>query len=73
VYINSNHRDTLRYEWPLVRCCHLIVCLVVLIDRLEDGCGIVYHDDYCIYFNYLNDACFMPVIVYRWKPNSWLN
>jgi hypothetical protein len=30
VYIDSSHRDTLRYEWPLVRCYHLIVCLMSL-------------------------------------------
>jgi hypothetical protein len=29
VYIDSNHCDTLRYEWPLARCCHLVVCLVL--------------------------------------------
>jgi hypothetical protein len=27
-YIDSSHHDTLGYEWLLVRCCHLIVCLV---------------------------------------------
>jgi hypothetical protein len=42
-------------------------------DGLEDGYGYVYHDDYCIYFNYLDDACFMHVIAYRYKPNTWLN
>jgi hypothetical protein len=30
VYIDWNHRNTLRYEWPLVRYCHLVVYLVVL-------------------------------------------
>jgi hypothetical protein len=28
VYINSSHRDTLGYEWQLVRCSHLVVYLV---------------------------------------------
>jgi hypothetical protein len=37
VYINSSCRDTLRYEWPLVHCYHLIVCLVVLMARIR-GC-----------------------------------
>jgi hypothetical protein len=27
------------------------------------------HDAYCIYFNYLDDACFMHVIAYRCKSN----
>jgi hypothetical protein len=36
VYLNSNHRDTLGYEWPLACCCHLVVCHVVLMDDLED-------------------------------------
>jgi hypothetical protein len=34
-------------------------------DDSEDGYGYVY---YCIYFNYLDDACFMHVIAYRCKP-----
>jgi hypothetical protein len=25
VYIDSSRRDTLRYEWSLVRCCYLVV------------------------------------------------
>jgi hypothetical protein len=48
VYTDSNHRDTLEYEWPLAHCCHLVVCLVVLIGWLEHSYGYVYHDDYCI-------------------------
>jgi hypothetical protein len=28
VYINLSHRDTLSYEWQLVRCSHPVVCLV---------------------------------------------
>jgi hypothetical protein len=31
VYIDSKRRDTLGYEWPLARCCHLVVCLGVLL------------------------------------------
>jgi hypothetical protein len=31
-YTDSNRRDTLRYEWSFARCCHLVVCLVIL-DR----------------------------------------
>jgi hypothetical protein len=49
VFINSSRGDTLRYEWLLVCCYHLIVCSVYccwLED--EDGYGYVYHDDYCI-------------------------
>jgi hypothetical protein len=45
-----------------------------------DGIGLddvdysyIYHDDYCIYFNYPDDAYFMHVIVYRCKPNIRLN
>jgi hypothetical protein len=32
-----------------------------------------YHDYWCIYFIYFVDACFMDVIIYRCKPNTWLN
>jgi hypothetical protein len=28
VYIDLGHRDTLSYEWRLVHCSHLVVCLV---------------------------------------------
>jgi hypothetical protein len=45
------------------RCDNLVVCPILLMD------GYVYHVDYCIYFNYLDDACFMHVIAYRCKPN----
>jgi hypothetical protein len=37
VYTDSNHHDTLRYEWPLVCCYHLVVCLVVLMAWIR-GC-----------------------------------
>jgi hypothetical protein len=71
VYTNLNHRDTLEYKWPLAHCCHLIVWLIIF-DGLEDGYGYYYHDYYCIYFICLNAACFMPLIVYKCKPNTWL-
>jgi hypothetical protein len=43
-------------------------------DGSEDGYGYVYHG-YCFnnIVNYLIDAYFMHVIVYRYKPNTWLN
>jgi hypothetical protein len=49
VYINSSRRDTLGYEWSFVHCCHLVVCLVVLLAWIRE-CWIwlCYHDDYCI-------------------------
>jgi hypothetical protein len=46
VLTNSNRHGTLGYERPLARCCHLVVCLVVSMDGLEDGYD--YRDDYCI-------------------------
>jgi hypothetical protein len=30
VYIDLSHRDTLDYEWQLVHCSHLVVCLLYL-------------------------------------------
>jgi hypothetical protein len=48
VYTDSNLRNILGYKWPLARCCHLVGCLVVLMDGLEDGYGYVHHDDYYI-------------------------
>jgi hypothetical protein len=33
---------------------------------------VMFHDDYCIYFIYLDDACFMHAISYRCKSNIWL-
>jgi hypothetical protein len=36
VYIDSSHRDTLRYEWSLIRCCHLVVCLVGLMSWIKE-------------------------------------
>jgi hypothetical protein len=44
-----------------------------ILDELEGDYGYDYHGYYYIYLNYLDDACFMRVIVYRYKPNSWLN
>jgi hypothetical protein len=41
VYIDSSHHDTLGYEWPFVRCCHLIECLVYC-WWLEDEDGVGY-------------------------------
>jgi hypothetical protein len=32
--------------------CHLVICLVVLMNDLEDGYDYVDYDDYCIYFIY---------------------
>jgi hypothetical protein len=37
VYTDSNYRDTLGYEWLLVHCYHLVVCLVVLMAWIR-GC-----------------------------------
>jgi hypothetical protein len=37
-------------------------------DDTNDGYGYVYHD-YCIYFNYIDDAYFMHVIACKFKPN----
>jgi hypothetical protein len=42
VYIDSSRGDTLGYEWPLVRCYHLVLCLMYywcLED--EDGYGYI--------------------------------
>jgi hypothetical protein len=41
----------------------------IWMSGLDDGYGYVYHDYYCIYFNYLDDACFMHVIAYRCQLN----
>jgi hypothetical protein len=62
VHINSNHHDTLRYKWSLARCCHLVLCHVVLIDGLEDGYGYVYHDDYYITLTIMLITLFMPAL-----------
>jgi hypothetical protein len=45
LYTDSNYHDTLRYEWLLARCCHLVVCLDVFMVGLEDS--YVYHSYYC--------------------------
>jgi hypothetical protein len=31
VYVDSNYRDTLRYEWLFAHCCHPVLCLGVLL------------------------------------------
>jgi hypothetical protein len=46
VYIDSNHRDTLDYEWQLVCCSHLVVCLVYY--WWIQGVGYGYIQDYNI-------------------------
>jgi hypothetical protein len=53
VYIELSRHDNLGYEWPLVRCCHLVVYRVLLMAWIR-GCWLwlYYHDDYCIYFNF---------------------
>jgi hypothetical protein len=42
-------------------------------DGSKDVYGYVYYGYYCIYFNYLDYACFMHVIAYRYKSNIWIN
>jgi hypothetical protein len=43
VYIDSSRRDTLRYEWPIIRCCHLLVWQVFCLWlEGEDGYGYGY-------------------------------
>jgi hypothetical protein len=78
VYTDSNHRDTLEYEWPLVRCCHLIVCLVYywwLDDEDGYGCFILMITALLYFWCWLLSmfCLFMHVIVYRCKHNTWLN
>jgi hypothetical protein len=77
VYIDLNCHDTLEYKWSLACCCHLIVCLIVLMVWIRGwwmwlwlSWGLLY---YFNNVNYLDDACFMHVIIYRCKPNLWLN
>jgi hypothetical protein len=48
VYIDSNHRDTLGYEWSVAHCYHLVVCLGGCFDGLEDGYDYNYDGYYCI-------------------------
>jgi hypothetical protein len=31
MYVDSNYRDTLRYEWLFAHCCHPVLCLGVLL------------------------------------------
>jgi hypothetical protein len=44
-------------------------CCIDSIELEDVDYGYVYHDDYNIYFNYLDDASFMHVIAYRFEPN----
>jgi hypothetical protein len=65
MYIDSNRHDTLEYEWPLVRCSHLVVCLVVLTAWIRGCClWLCYHNDYCIYFTYDVDFCQCSACLY---------
>jgi hypothetical protein len=70
VYIDSNRRNTLEYEWSLARCCHLVVYLIVLDGWLCLWLLLYYFNNNV---NYLIDACFMHAIEYRCKPNTYLN
>jgi hypothetical protein len=75
MYTDSNHRDTLGYECPLACCFHLLVCLVVL-DRWIRWLWLWLWLSWLRFnnnVNYLVGACFMHVIIYRCKPNTWLN
>jgi hypothetical protein len=54
VYIDLSRRDTLRYEWPLIRFCHLVVCLVYC-WWLEDE------------YNYGYVIMMIPVLLYLWR------
>jgi hypothetical protein len=58
VYIDWSHRDTLGYEWLLVHCCHLVVCLVVLMAWIR-GCWIWLCLSWWLlyYFTYDIDFC----------------
>jgi hypothetical protein len=42
VYIDSSHHDTLGYEWQLVRCSHLVVCLMYCWWIRGVGYGYIY-------------------------------
>jgi hypothetical protein len=73
VHTDSNHRGTLGYEWLLAHFCHLVVCL----DVLPIWFRVLWLWLSWLCFNnvvnYLVDACFMHVIVYRCKSNTWLH
>jgi hypothetical protein len=56
VYIDSNCRDTLRNEWPLVCCSHLGVYFVVLLIR-GWWLWLCYQDYYYIYLTFDVDLC----------------
>jgi hypothetical protein len=76
VYIDLNHYDTLGYEWSLARCCHLVVYLGVML--MVRGWLWLWLLWWLLYYfnnnvNYLVDAYFLFVIIYRCKHNTWLN
>jgi hypothetical protein len=77
VYIDLSHRDTLRYEWPLVRCSHLVVFMLCC-WWLEDDDGYSYIIITIIVSTLLwrwhgSAFClFMHVLVFRCKHNTWL-
>jgi hypothetical protein len=79
VYTDSNHHDTLAYEWSLVCYSHLVVCFVILMAWIRGWwLWLCYHDDCCITLFMALTALLMfclrmHVIVYRWKHNIWLN
>jgi hypothetical protein len=56
VYIDSSRYDTLGNERLLVRCCHLVVCLVVLWIR-GWWLWLCYQDYYYIYFTFDINFC----------------
>jgi hypothetical protein len=70
VYTDLNRRDTLGYEWLLACCCHLIVCLDVLIDGLEDYGYDHYYITLIMMLIILLVLVSWHVIVYRCKPNT---
>jgi hypothetical protein len=77
VYIDLSHRDTLRYEWPLVRCSHLIVFMLCY-WWLEDDDGYSYIiititvSTLLWRWHGLAFCLFMHVLVFRCKHNTWL-
>jgi hypothetical protein len=76
VYTNSNRCDTLRYEWPHACCFHFIVCLDVLMVWFRGwlllSWGLLYYFNYDIDY-FVDVLLYLHVIVYSYKPNTWLN
>jgi hypothetical protein len=66
VYTDSNHRDTLIYEWPLARCSHLVVYIDGWFSEL-----LLYSEDDIEYF--IDVLVLLHVLVYRCKLNILLN